>query len=234
MATRKPPAVEEIVESLKKAPGIKQDRAMLYGYAVGHLRQEFHTTAKKAAEWLVAATGVEPHEFELVGTRGGRVFHLARAAETLMLNEAGYSSTSDENYWPQLSFEGIPVTKDPDRHNREYVVLSKDLQSMCDRAYEFRTSAMAVQQTKETAAVAGAEARHGSSIALFRGLLKMAGVEATSDVFSARYTDLSLRGGYTALHLDLFDDKIDAVAKVLSAFGIEPDPSNAPVTKLPD
>lgn len=232
MATRKPPTVEEIVESLKKAPGINQGRAMLYGYAVGHLRQEFRTTSKKAADWLAMATTEEPHEFELIGTVAGRVVHVARGADSQTLHEAAYTKTDDQGYWPQLSFEGIPVTKDADTSNREYVVLSKDLQSMCDRANEFHLNARAVRQTKEAAAQAGAEARHGSSIALFRGLLKMAGIEANSDVFSAKYSE-SFRGGYTALHLDLFDGNIDAVAGVLAAFGIEPDPPEQIVTRKP-
>lgn len=232
MAARKPPTVEEIVESLKQAPGIVQGRAMLFGYAVDHLRQAFRTTNRRAAEWLVMATTAEPHEFELVGTVGGRVIHIARGPESLVLNETEYTTIADTSYWPQFSFEGIPVTKDPDQSSREYVVLSKDLQTMCDRAVEFHTAARAAQRKVNETAEAGAEERHGSSIALFRGLLKAAGIEITNDVFSARYSR-STTAEYTALHLDLFDGDIDAVAAVLSAFGIEPDPPVQIVTRTP-
>lgn len=231
--TRKPATVEEIVERLKKAPGIVQGRAMLYGYAVNHLRQEFRTTSRRAGEWLNEASKVEPHEFELIGTSHGRVRYVGRGGEDMLLNTAGYSDASDETYWPQLDYAGQPVGNDPDPEDREYVVLSKDLHAMCAKAAKHRVTALAVEENNRRAAAEGAEERHGKSLAYLRGVLKMAGVSTEADVFDADFRTTFDKGGHTLLNLRLRDGAIDAVADVLAAHGIEPDPPTEVVTRKP-
>jgi hypothetical protein len=215
------------------ARGIPKGKALGYGFAINTLRRELRTSSKKAAEWLDAATREEPHEFELLGTVSGRAWHVSRGDGTfLRLDQAGYADSSDESYWPLLTSMGVFVSKDGDAGDREFVVLSKDLQAACKRASTFRKKTLDVHRRLAEAAEQGAEERHGQSLAYIRGLLKMAGIDVKVDNFRTAYTK-SITGEYTSLNINLFDGSIDAVAEVLAANGIEPDPPTRIVTRKP-
>jgi hypothetical protein len=229
MVARKPATAAEIVRVLESQDRIKKGLALPYDTATRFLRIQLKTTTRRAYEWLDRATSEEPHEFELISTTTGRVTYVNRAGSPVLLNEAGYAS-GDYDEWPNLSPEGELVRDSTS--DEDFVVLSKDLRAMCERAADLVKKAKLVKERNNAAAIEGAEERHGASIGYLRGLLKTAGIEITDDVFSARYKD-SIKGGQTILRLEVKDGAIDALASVLAAFGIEPYPPSGAVTLKP-
>lgn len=231
--TRTPPTAAEILAVLEKQGPIKNGKGLEYGYAIHAIRRELRTSSKKAAEWLDAATRDEPHEFELLGTVSGLAWHVSRGdGKFLRLDQAGYADTPDESYWPLMTAMGDFVSKDGDAGNREFIVLSKDLQAACKRSSSFRQKKIEVHQKLQKDSERGADERHGQSLAYFRGLLKMAGVEVGPNTFRAAYVK-SISGDYTSLNITLLDGAIDAVANVLAANDIEPDPPTQIITRKP-
>jgi len=232
MGTRKPATTAQIVEILRKIGALQNGHAVQYAFAVATLRRELHTNTRKAGEWLTLATADERRDFELIGTSGGRIRYVARGGADVLLNKAGYTDEPDELLWPQLTWQGEPVSKDADAGDREFIVFSNDLRAMCEHAAAFSKRKRMVRQRLQDSARDGAEERHGDALAHFRGLLKMAGIEVSARTLSASYHE-SITGGFTALNLTIMDGSIDAVGNVLAAHGIEPDPSTQIITRKP-
>lgn len=226
---RKPATAAEIVEALQSNPWIQMGNAMPYTMAVRWLRVELHTTSQFASRWLSQATNTVPHDFELIGTVGGRVTHVSRGEDAILLNEAGYASLTDTTYWPYLSTSGELVRESSD--SEDFVVLSKDLQAMCQRSAKHRANGLAALQRSQQLSIDGAEERYGASLIYFRGLLELAGI-GIDTALDARYLH-SVLGDRTTLTLVLKDGEIDAVANVLAAHDIEPFPPSGAVTLKP-
>lgn len=231
MAPRKPATAAEIVAILQEHPWIKKGWALPYDQAIDLLKAELHTTRRKAFEWLGAATYEAQHEFELIGTDGGRVMDVTRGGNPLNLHAAEYAG-DNRAYWPHLSPEGELVRDGSEHLNEDFVVLSNDLRKLCERADKMAKQATQVKKRLRETSIRNAEKLHRDSIALFRGLLTMAGLQLDDDVFSARFQGTD-KGGSTVLRLNLTDGNIDAVANVLSAHDIEPFPPDGAITRRP-
>lgn len=232
MAARKPATAAEIVEALRTDVRLQKGEACPYGDAVEHLRTVLRTTTRTAMEWLSEATESDPHEFELIGTVGSRVTHVARGGEAILLDEAGYTTQKDKAYWPHLSATGELIREARTDESHDFVVMSKDLETMCAKSAK-RTQTLRDQQRRlRDSSVQGAEDRHGDSLGYLRGLLKAAGVQLDQDTFNALHYQ-RFDGDFTTLSIHLRDGLIDAVAGVLAAHGVEPYPPSGAITLKP-
>lgn len=232
MSARKPVSAAQILELLEQKFPTRNRYAIPVRDVVSAMRQEFHTTNRKAGEWLYAATKEEPHGFELIGTVAGRVRYVWRDSKDLLLDAAGYAGTPNVENWPQLTSQGVPVSRDPDAAEGEFVVFSNSLRVMCKQSEEFSERARAVQRRLSESEIAEAEELYGSSIAHIRGLLKAAGVDL-EELRARHHKSTTVLAEHTTVKITLTDKDIDAVAEVLSAFGIEPDPPTQIITRKP-
>src|SRR6266542_1666879 len=218
MAARKPATAAEILEALQSHPSYEADRAVPFWTAIQFLSLQLRTTRKRAKAWIVAATEEDVHPFEMVGTRGGKIVHVARGEHALLLSEAGYAESDDVAIWPGLTTEGEIVQGFTDSDNDEFLISAELLREMCKHAASFQRRQREVEKAKKVKQDEVIRQRYGDDLAYVRGLLKLANVDVEKVDAGATH---NLNSDETYLSLLFQNESITHLAEVLAAHGIE-------------
>jgi hypothetical protein len=218
---------QEIASALRllHRPG----RAIPFWEAVPLLAAQLGTKEPNLVSWIIEATEDPGHPFEMVGTYGGRIFHVSRGSEiSILLDEAGYGE-KDQQTWPILSADGEYVRDlSEDADGEEFLILSDDLREMCQRHQSFVARHRAAIEHGRRLQAEGIERAHGQDLPYLRGLMKTAGIDPAE-----LRTDFNLDTAEISLTLILDSAGITKVAEVLAAFGIEPHPPAEVRTRKP-
>jgi hypothetical protein len=230
MAARKPATAAEITAILRQNKRIATGKALPFRDALEILHAKLDVDLATASDWLSKATVDASHPFELIGsTHAGRVYDVARAPDNLNLHEAGYAGENSE-MWPYLTAGGTHVSHgDEGASDREFVILPEALRAMCVKTEKQARLRDKAEKNNRAMEIAGAEDKHGASLAYIRGLMKMVDPDDTQVDRPLH----NLKTGATSITLGFGDDAIERLAEVLAAHDIEPDPPTQMITRKP-